>query len=268
MIEKHRSQYLKWFIDFLNKDLGTLSPGEKMHLVYDVIIIIFGMGDLLFGYEKTTLPPERWGIDKSVEEIKGEFFKGDKLKSYQKLLKDIFLDLLKNYKDAYDIVKKGRKPTSDLKHFFELKEILLNVNMKLRTPMLEWESLMKRENNLTALMTIETLIEAPIHLTVKAQKHEDTLLYYFFQALEGLPLKAIRGCIECGNFFIHTSKRKRKYCSNKCSMRNANRERRRRIKEKDEKKYKHELAEGRKRAKISRDKRIKKKLGNNVKIGR
>lgn len=166
------------------------------------------------------------------------------------------------------LISYGRKPVSDLKHFFELQEISVNVSMKLRTPLIEWESLMKNGNDFTARITKETLFEAPFHLTVKAQNYKDTLLYYFFRSLEGLPLKAIQSCIECGSFFIHTTKRKKIFCSNKCSMRKANRDRRKRIKEKDKDKYEHELAEGKKRAQKSREKRIKKKLGKNVKIGR
>ena len=262
MIEKNKILYLKWFIDFLNTDLDTISTGERMHLAYDVLIISYGMGDLLFNYEKTTLPPERWDLEKPAEEITRELIKGDNLKAYQKRLKDIFLDLIKNYKDAYDFIKEGNKPISDLKHFFELNEtsIKIKINMKLRTPILEWETLMKHGDYITARIPKKRLLKAPIHISVKAQKHEDTLLYFFFQALEGLQLDALRNCIECGRFFIHTNRRKKIFCSSKCSMRRANRDRRRRIKEKDKDKYEFELAEGRKRAKKSLERRNRKNL--------
>jgi len=212
--------------------------------------------------DKTTLPPERWDLQKPAEENSSELLKGDKLNGYQKRLKDIFLDLIKNYKDAYDFNKEGNKPISDLKHFFELNEtsIKIKINMKLRTPLLEWETLMKHGDYLTARIPRKTLLKAPIHLSVKAQKHEDTLVFYFFQALEGLQLDALRNCIECGKIFIHTSRRKKIFCSNKCSMRKANRDRRRRIKDDDEDKYELELAEGRKRAKKSLERRNKKNL--------
>jgi hypothetical protein len=110
--------------------------------------------------------------------------------------------------------------------------------------------------------TIEPYVEAfkytPIDLSHKGSIEEETLLLYFCIVLEGAYFGSFKKCIECGTLFVHTSKRKRLFCTPQCAMRKANRDKRKSIKDHDPDKYKKELAEARKRAKKSYHKKKKK----------
>ena len=64
------------------------------------------------------------------------------------------------------------------------------------------------------------------------------------------------------------SKKDKIYCSSKCGIRKANRDRRKRIKETDPEKYNKELKKGKERATKSYEKSIKKRLGKKVIIGK
>jgi hypothetical protein len=90
------------------------------------------------------------------------------------------------------------------------------------------------------------------------ETEEITLLNIFIMEIQQAFLGFFKKCIECGNWYIHRSKRKRLFCTPQCAMRKANRDKRKSIKDQDPDKYKIELAAGRKRAKKSYRKRTKK----------
>jgi len=58
-----------------------------------------------------------------------------------------------------------------------------------------------------------------------------SLLLVFFQALDGMPLNALRQCAECEKWFFHISEKIKLYCSNRCAARKATRDSRARIRE-------------------------------------
>lgn len=49
---------------------------------------------------------------------------------------------------------------------------------------------------------------------------------HFIQLLDGVPFKAIKNCEECGKFFLHLSKKERKFCTPRCTSRAMSRQRR------------------------------------------
>jgi len=265
---------LKWFLDFINADLSTLTPGERMKLTTDSITIIDGLGSLLFNGQKqlkNLLPSQRWYVNKSMEEILIEWREGEYLEDCQVHLKEFFKNMMQKLKDVRDQVNEGRKRIPDLENFFCFgKHSIEKFNMRIETPFLEWEDKKREGDDVTAHISEESLLKAPILVSYKAPKNEDTLLFYFCQTLMGLPLGALRICedIKCDNWYAVSNKRERKFCSQKCGMRSANRERRERIKNEYPEKYERELNKGKKRAKKSYEKKLREKLGKNVKIGK
>jgi hypothetical protein len=76
-------------------------------------------------------------------------------------------------------------------------------------------------------------------------------LLYFYIALQASSISPLKKCSECGTPYVNKNKRKRAFCSLQCSMRKANRDRRKHVKKHDPDEYKKELKAGRKRAKKS-----------------
>ena len=97
-----------------------------------------------------------------------------------------------------------------------------------------------------------------MQLSYRTEERSRTLLFYLCQTLEGVPFGAIKTCEECGNWFLHISKREKIYCSHKCGNIKANRDRRNKMKIEDPKKYEAELSAGAKRSRKSYVRKVKK----------
>ena len=91
--------------------------------------------------------------------------------------------------------------------------------------------------------------------SVKADKSENMLLLIFARCLHQVSWSIFRKCEECDHWFIHVTKRERKFCSNLCAARKANRDRRKR--EKDTKAYEKELERNAQRARKSYVQKVK-----------
>jgi hypothetical protein len=271
MDEHAKQSALKWFIDFVNMDLDKLSLGDKMKLTTDAITIIYGMGPWLFGdRDEILMPYARWGDKKPIEIVVGEWLKSEKLKVCQDHIKDFFMDFMKNLKRAREKVTGGPKSLSKFTNFFLLGQFSIkNLNVRLETPIIPWENVKEKgDDDIIGEISDKALLESPINVAFKADNDADTLLFHFYMALWHSPLGSIRSCEECGKWFVHSTKRVKIFCSSQCAVRKANRERRQKIKKNDPKRYKKELVDGKKRAKKSYEKRIEKKLGRNVKVGK
>lgn len=105
------------------------------------------------------------------------------------------------------------------------------------------------------------------HIASERDISVSMLLLLFIRALDGVSISVFRRCDECGHWFLHTSKRERRYCSNLCAARKGNRDRREAKKRNSRDEYEKELEDGRKRARNSYVKRVK-SITHNVKIGR
>jgi hypothetical protein len=110
--------------------------------------------------------------------------------------------------------------------------------------------------------------KSPIELEVVFDDEDTGLIFMFVRTLEGVRLDSIHQCHECKKWIVQTGKREKRYCSSLCRSRKNNRVRRDNIKEIGGELYEDELEKGKKRAKQSREKQIKKKLGSNVVIGK
>jgi hypothetical protein len=64
-----------------------------------------------------------------------------------------------------------------------------------------------------------------MHIIYDTPHDELSMILTFINMLKGVPLNAHKRCVECDKFFINTSKRTKIFCSPRCAMRKANRER-------------------------------------------
>ena len=87
---------------------------------------------------------------------------------------------------------------------------------------------------------------------------EDIVAFHFIRSLDGIKRDIFYSCPECDNWFIHTSKREKIFCSNKCAARKVSRERRAKLKANDKKdgKYSAILKKGAERARKSYEKKV------------
>ena len=107
---------------------------------------------------------------------------------------------------------------------------------------------------------IEGYFKLPIIKTVtKCTDAGAMLCAMFFKFLDGVPLTSFKWCPECGKMFVHTTKRKRVFCSNACAARKGGREHRRRLKNQRPEAYKEEKRKGAVRARRSYVKRLREK---------
>lgn len=247
---KRQAQKVAWFIDFLNADLSILPVGEKMKLVTDTVNILIGQGEYLFGGKLHPIP---WK-GSPLEQLTTDFMEGPQLVQCQKRLRAFFNDLMKTIYQAKGRAQESWKPAPEFSPFFSLGEVQSTVTVSLD---LFAESEIRREgDDLLQRYTQAGVENTPITLTFKGPTHEETLLFYFVQALDGFHVGALRQCLECDKWFVHTSKKVKIYCSNKCAARNATRAKRARMKDEDPETYKKELQANKKRAVKSYDKKL------------
>jgi hypothetical protein len=104
--------------------------------------------------------------------------------------------------------------------------------------------------------------ECRFTVTSQFDPSEGMILLLFLRALNGVQTNAFRRCEECKKFFLHVSKRERRYCANPCAARKGNRDRRAAKKKNSPDKYKEELKSGAERARKSYVKKVRSKTPN------
>lgn len=257
-MDKIKKDRLKWFLDFINMDLGTLSPGEVVKVSTEISLIVHGESH----YAYTGIMTKEWAYKALHEWLLSEGKKMLNLESCQQRLSDYLTNM-------FNVIDEASKPiyTADTKtgeisvdintgekkifseHGFYGRQILEFIDTQVRI-----------EATFNLPSDLETIGDRIINTIYKAGSHQDTLLIHFIQALNGISIGAIRKCPECGNWFLHVSKRVKRFCSNKCAAKKVSRERRERIKKEDIEAYNQELKNGAKRARKSYEKKVKRKI--------
>jgi hypothetical protein len=247
--------------------------------------------------DESKVMPNPWGDKKALENAVADWLKEDKLSICQERLKTFFDSLINNFRlNIVQIAKnenlRSESTSTTLLGQETLDKITILLGMPIDQEVLEIDRLSETDQMSvedTEFLTLEreeTVIDSarsqdfdtdlfefdddtikpyvvafkntPIELSYKGSIEGETLQLYFCIALEDAYFGSFKKCIECGTLFVHTSKRKRLFCTPQCAMRKANRDKRKSIKEHDPVEYKKELAEGKKRAKKSYRKRTKK----------
>jgi hypothetical protein len=270
MIAKERVKQVQWFLKFLDADLDALPYSEKNKLVTDTLNILMGISSLLFGdgSADNLLPAGRFDEFKAIDRLGHEWMQGQQLKACQERLRKFFDGVSEQLKRSKKYAEEGWTSKTDFENFFSLGQVESALRMRIETRMIPWEVKLKnkgKKNEKVLRRLVPGAFEnTALNLSFKASSDEDTLLFYFLKALEGFPLGAIRQCPECSRWFVHTSKKEKIYCQNKCAARVASRARRERLKKEDKETYRLELEANKQRALKSYDRKITKRLGKHV----
>lgn len=116
----------------------------------------------------------------------------------------------------------------------------------------------KIEANLRVTADLYDLYQNPVIKTQATVTKPGALLQVMFlKLLDEVPLRSFMWCPECGQMFIHATKRKRLYCSNLCAARRGGRENRSRLKIQRPKVYQKQKREGAARARKSYEKKLR-----------
>jgi hypothetical protein len=243
-MKKNVHKNIEWFLNFLNFDLSALNDDEKMTISNQVISIIFGMPELVFEeVEKPEMPADRWKDDKSLMKTITLWQKENKLKACQDHLKKYFKIIIQTINEAKTLAKDW---SNEINNYFCFGQIDSKLKMRIESPLIEFDHKVvnKGEKNQKSVFRLrqESLLTAPIRLAFIAETDEDTLLFYFFEALKGVPLSSLRQCPECKQYFFHLTKKIKIYCNNNCAAKRITRQRRKRLKRTDPEAYIKELA--------------------------
>lgn len=261
-----RKNWIKWFTDFLNADLRTLSRMEEGRLAGDIHLILISQQ---YSEEVTPegliLGERARGVQAGSDEMRKMLLAIRKhaetmstriidLEGFQEYLRVFYRGLMSNIGRVQD-------SSGDL--------LLTSVAMPITVFLRVGPSLMASTQESAAVDNF------PLTLTFTADSDKNTLLLFFIKTLEGIPLNSFHACDECGKWFIQLSKKKKRFCSGRCAARSGmrdGRKQRQKGAESDEEKrmeYQKELEEKAARAHDAYDAKIKKITGNpNVKVER
>lgn len=246
-----KEKELKWFLDFINEDLGSLPIADRMKLTVEVASQIHPH-DFQDSFDPDNIRGE------IIEKIGPNLLKNLNLSSFQDKLRNFFDYMMPQIKKSLSYQNETDwKSGEEIDFYPSLGSFSSEITIRLEARGLSCEMKEDQDTRLYRHKP-ESLEKASIALLFEAKSNEDILLFNFIRALEGIPLTAIRQCRECGLWFLHISKHKRDFCSNRCAARKGSRERRKKQKNESPKKYDHELKEGAKRARNSYEKKVKK----------
>lgn len=138
---------------------------------------------------------------------------------------------LKLIGDILTIIEATPEPEKKIKSWLT-KEHLPKCQQTLRTCFWDW--LQGNRTEWTINLKVGLYVESPVtpesrpRIMYEAETVDETLLAYFLTELGNWTTGALIKCAEskCGKWFIHTSKRRRIFCSPRCAIRKSNEERR------------------------------------------
>jgi hypothetical protein len=269
---------IDWFLNLINLDYSEPTDGDFLKLINDTIYILHGYASDVFEGKRDKdsflMWMEKKPKGKQMPEIVKEWIENDKIITCQEHIKEFFVSMMEGINKAFAEEQKGYRPLTQTPNKFVLtppEPTKSNITISLETPFLRLERTLEKDTSgkqiyLSRLVPDE-LANAAIQIKFIASTDEDTLLLYFIQALEGIPLKAFKQCPECNKWFLHLKDTVKTYCTNNCASSYIMRKNRSELKKNDPDKYKEEGAKSNERAKKHYDKKVR-VTDPNVKIGR
>lgn len=257
---KNWIKQLKWYLEFIGKDLNSAKPSERAALAHQLACHTYKNFFL-----KALFEEERIRIDK-------EFKKGFTLLKFDKMFSDEMEQILlvmKFLEKNLDDLQETLRNLSD--KIFNLADILVEKSSNSEQQTIDDGTLNKNRS-------IDEHGEAVISLRANAGRfyvaelfdnhdQKKIIIHDFIKCFHGVQLDDFAKCPECDNWFVNPTKRRKIYCTNKCATRFITRENRRKTKEANPKKHQEENEKGRKRSRKSYEKRVR-KTNPNAKIGR
>lgn len=254
---------LRWFLDFLGADLVNSAPE-------DLAKWAVGLGMRTAGVP--IAGPDARQLGERLAEVHAEvdlFDYGEggagrlRVIRLQRHLKDWFTEFM----DTVQELANNEAPVAavdfgDIKLRGLLSEFVLAQTKKLITTSayIDLKSLQNRNKERELHLDFhKKLMESPIQVWESAGDEEETLIYHFIRSLHGAKLSQIKQCPECGQHFLHTTKREKTFCSNLCAARKGARDRRAKLKQETPQKYQEILEQNKERAHRSYVKKVQKK---------
>ncbi len=226
-----KSELLRWFLNFINLKMGDLDDGERLKWITEALYIIE------FGVPKQKLR-RLVRYDKTATHKKiSEWDNGTELEECHALVKDSTAAMMEKIRQAIDSGE-GSAPKLKGDHLSIFVELKTAATLRVQTKRYGTIPIKERE--------LRTIIDA--------KTDAESLLLSFYRALDGAWIGSLRICAECRNYFHHTSKIKKQFCTNKCASRSHSRARREKIKAEDKEKYEADKKKGRERARKSYEK--------------
>jgi hypothetical protein len=245
---------MKWFLDFINLKIEDLADSDRLKWATEILYM------LEFGEPHISLRNSPLTETEAWDEKISEWSAGKKLKRGQKIITDFLHEVFVNIEKVAE-QKNEWIPLEEFEFGNNLFEFETTVKVIIQAPV-DSGFKMKIENETEPneqwffRTDRKKLFQEPLYLSLISQNWEDSLKVVFLQSLEGLSNTFFRKCPECGKWFLHTTKKEKIYCTNKCATRKLSRDRRNKLKQ-DKEKYKDELKKGADRARRSYVKRVK-----------
>lgn len=260
---------IDWFLNLINLDYSEPTAGDFLKLINDTIYILHGYASDVFEGKRDKdsylMWVEKKPKGKQMPEIVQEWIQTEKLVTCQVHIKEFFESMIEGINKAFAEEQKGYRPLKQTPNKFILastKPTKSNITISIETPFLDMQRIVENEGTVGARLLSRLipgeLPNAAIQIKFIAPADEDTLLLYFIQALEGIPLKAFKRCPECNKWFLHLKETVKTYCNTNCASSYIMRKKRSEIKKNDPDKYKEEGAKSNKRARKSYEKKVKK----------
>ena len=240
---------LQWMLDFAEVDIGKLGPKELRHLMWDLDEAVEGMlGDrnLRGGYS--------WLLWRMSKEPAETYFpkRFKRIKLLQPLLRTFLRNILQKIKEA----RETEGQWLEIEQFNKLlyladvyvKEVTLHAVIEAEPYFPEGDEEFPDAAPEWGQWTPGSLSEGIIRIGRRIAKEEHALISCLLDAMDGLPLRSLQECVECGRWFVQVDEKKRSYCSTSCRRKKANRDYQGRKKQTDPEAHEAKLAQKRENA--------------------
>jgi hypothetical protein len=255
---------VNWFLNFMNLKVPNLSESDRLKWISEALYMVeFGLPYFQ--------PITYFRSDTSHSYMKiAQWDKENKLERCHIVLKEFFKKLMENIEkltsQREEWVPHNKTGFGNIFAAFDKK-----IRLIIQAPILagiEQKTIKKgtRKGKRYLRINRDKLYDSALHVSFLTELEEESLLLTLCRSLESIKVGSLRSCPECGNWFLHTKKTKKVYCSNHCAARKTSRERRRKLRKYDPEAYEQMLAEGAKRARKSYEKKRKKENPNYKKL--
>lgn len=221
MRNEKRIKMVDWFLNLINSDLSLLDKDRLDNLITETVSILYGIPtDKIERSGVQFMPPDRWEEVVPMNQAIDEWKNPDKLRICQNHLRRKLESMMQMIDDAKDRAKRW---TPQMKNYFLFGKIRSEIKVRIESPIITTR--IKVENagkvNERPLFQIDekVLLDSPFKLAFRAERDEDTLLLYFYEALGGVSLRSLGKCPGCNSFFIRRIKNKKTFCSRNCYSR-------------------------------------------------
>ena len=215
---KEKTDKIQWFLDFINCDFASMDYSDSLKWLSQLFFIVkFGRADFSSNMTQNVYVTLRNYLN-ILDDDEGSLIDGftvwmreEKLESCHKKLKDFFLNMMDATKYLGNLIDE-KKPVNS---FVQLTENKVQIDQRIEVKITEKDSK-------------ESFLNKPLEVVGMTSTDEDTLVYYFAQNVQGIPVGAFRQCaeVDCRKWYVHISKKERKFCSQTCATNDANRKKR------------------------------------------